>query len=173
LRAQRLWFHERRFVKIFLQEIVAGASSSVYTDDLRRRAAAGADVAAPGASHVHPETFVRSILTRRRLLAITVLPLPLAAAAFLDETTLAEFGMKDFEAYAWQGLVVPAAAPPAALAMPSMAFGAALGSAAVDARFQTLGLEAPSGTPAPMAAYAKTERDKWRQVIRASNIRLG
>jgi len=54
----------------------------------------------------------------------------------------------------------------------SKALVAALGTTAVKARFQTLGLEALSSTPAQMAAYAKTERDKWGQVIRANNIRL-
>ena len=86
--------------------------------------------------------------------------------------TLAEQGMKSFEAYAWQGLVVPAATPPGAIAALSKALGQALDSTAVKARFQTLGLEAIPSTPAQMAAYAKAEREKWGQVIRASNIRL-
>ena len=40
------------------------------------------------------------------------------------------------------------------------------------ARFQTLGLEAIPSTSAQMGAYAKSERDKWAKVIRASNIRM-
>ena len=97
---------------------------------------------------------------------------PKRVAGFDTVPTLAEQGLKDFEAYAWQGLVVPAASPPAAVAALSKALVAALGTTAVKARFQTLGLEALSSTPAQMAAYAKTERDKWGQVIRANNIRL-
>jgi tripartite-type tricarboxylate transporter receptor subunit TctC len=97
---------------------------------------------------------------------------PKRVAGFDTVPTLAEQGLKDFEAYAWQGLVVPAATPPAAVAALSKALVAALGTTAVKARFQTLGLEALSSTPAQMAAYAKTERDKWGQVIRANNIRL-
>ena len=97
---------------------------------------------------------------------------PKRVASFDTVPTLAEQGLKDFEAYAWQGLVVPAATPPAAVAALSKALVAALGTTAVKARFQTLGLEALSSTPAQMAAYAKTERDKWGQVIRANNIRL-
>jgi len=42
----------------------------------------------------------------------------------------------------------------------------------VKARFQTLGLEAIPSTPAQMAAYTKSERDKWGTVIRASGIKL-
>ena len=96
---------------------------------------------------------------------------PKRVASFDTVPTLAEQGLKDFEAYAWQGLVVPAATPPAAVAALSKALVAALGTTAVKARFQTLGLEALSSTPAQMAAYAKTERDKWGQVIRANNIK--
>ena len=97
---------------------------------------------------------------------------PKRVSGFDTVPTLAEQGLKDFEAYAWQGLVVPAATPPEAVAALSKALTASLGTTAVKARFQTLGLEALSSTPAQMAAYAKSERAKWGQVIRANNIRL-
>jgi tripartite-type tricarboxylate transporter receptor subunit TctC len=35
-----------------------------------------------------------------------------------------------------------------------------------------LGLEPTPSTPAQMASYAKAEREKWAQVIRASGIKL-
>jgi len=97
---------------------------------------------------------------------------PKRIATFSSLPTLAEQGMKGFEAYAWQGLVVPAATPPEAVATLSKALLAALDSTEVKARFQTLGLEAIPSTPAQMATYAKAEREKWAKVIRASNIRL-
>lgn len=97
---------------------------------------------------------------------------PKRIATFNTLPTLAEQGLKGFEAYAWQGLVVPAATPPEAVAALSKALLAALDSTEVKARFQTLGLEAIPSTPAQMAAYAKAEREKWAKVIRASNIRL-
>ena len=97
---------------------------------------------------------------------------PKRVAGFETIPTLAEQGMGGFEAYAWQGLAVPAATPPATVATLSKALQTALDTTAVKARFQTLGLEALPGTPAQMAAYAKSEREKWGQVIRASNIRL-
>jgi len=93
-------------------------------------------------------------------------------ASFETVPTLAEQGMKGFEAYAWQGLVVPLATPPEAVAALNKALLAALETTAVKARFQTLGLEAIPSTPAQMAAYAKSEREKWGQLIRTSNIRL-
>jgi len=97
---------------------------------------------------------------------------PRRIATFSSLPTLAEQGMKGFEAYAWQGLVVPAATPPEAVNALSKALMAALDSTEVKARFQTLGLEAIPSTPAQMASYAKAEREKWAKVIRASNIRL-
>lgn len=97
---------------------------------------------------------------------------PKRLGSFETVPTLAEQGMKGFEAYAWQGLVVPMATPPAAVAALNKALLAALETTAVKARFQTLGLEAIPSTPAQMAAYAKSEREKWGQLIRTSNIRL-
>jgi tripartite-type tricarboxylate transporter receptor subunit TctC len=86
--------------------------------------------------------------------------------------TFNEQGLKSFEAFAWQGLAVPAGTPPQAIAALNKALLAALDSTVVKARFQVLGLEATPSTPAQMAAYAQAERAKWGQVIRASNIRL-
>lgn len=86
--------------------------------------------------------------------------------------TLGEQGLKGFEAYAWQGLVVPTGTPPQVVAQLSKALLAALDTVAVKARFQALGLEAIPSTPEQMGAYAKAEREKWSKVIRASNIHL-
>lgn len=97
---------------------------------------------------------------------------PKRLASFPEIPTLSEQGLKGFEAYAWQGLVVPAATPTDVIAALNKAMVAALNSTAVRARFQTLGLEAIPSTPAQMTAYAKAEREKWGQVIRAANIRL-
>ena len=85
---------------------------------------------------------------------------------------MARQGLKGFEAYAWQGLVVPAATPKPVVDPLSKALLAALDATAVKARFQTLGLETIPSTPREMADYARVERDKWREVIRAANIKL-
>lgn len=86
--------------------------------------------------------------------------------------TLAEQGLKGFEAYAWQGLVVPTGTPSDVVSKISKSLLEALNSTAVKARFQVLGLEAIPGSPAQMATYAKAEREKWAQVIRTSGIKL-
>ena len=86
--------------------------------------------------------------------------------------TLAEQGVKNFEAFAWQGLVVPAGTSDDVLAKLNKALVAALDSTPVKARFQTLGLEPLPGTPEQMATYARTERGRWGALIQANNIRL-
>ena len=89
-----------------------------------------------------------------------------------DVPTLAEQGLPGFEAYAWQGLVVPTATPAPVVAQWHAALQQALDSTYVKARFQTLGLEPLPGTPQQMAAYAKAERARWGQLIKASGIKL-
>lgn len=91
---------------------------------------------------------------------------------FPDIPTLAEQGLTGFEAYAWQGLVVPSGTPAAQVAEFAKALQAALNSTPVKARFQTLSLEALPGTPEQMSAYVKSERERWGQLIKANNIRL-
>lgn len=86
--------------------------------------------------------------------------------------TLDEQGLKGFEAYAWQGLVAPAGTPADVIGKLNKTLVDALNSTSVKARFQVLGLEPTPSTPAQMAAYAKAEREKWAQVIRASGIKL-
>ena len=86
--------------------------------------------------------------------------------------TLAEQGLADYEAYAWQGLSVPAGTPPATIARLNKALVAALNTESVKARFLALGVEGLPGTPEQMAAYAKTERERWGRLIRANNIRI-
>lgn len=97
---------------------------------------------------------------------------PKRVAGFDSVPTLDEQGIKGFEAYAWQGLVVPTGTPPGVIAVLNKALNDALGSTDVKARFQTLGLEAIPSTPEQMTAYARGEREKWGKVIRASNIHL-
>lgn len=86
--------------------------------------------------------------------------------------TLDEQGLKGFEAYAWQGLVAPAGTPADVIGKLNKTLVDALNSTSVKARFQVLGLEPTPSTPAQMAAYARAEREKWAQVIRASGIKL-
>ncbi|MBE7939891.1 MULTISPECIES: tripartite tricarboxylate transporter substrate binding protein [Ramlibacter] len=97
---------------------------------------------------------------------------PRRVVNFENIPTLSEQGMKGFEAYAWQGVVMPAATPPEVVKKFSEALQKAMASTQVRARLQVLGLEPIPGSPAEMAKYAAAERTKWGQVIRANNIRV-
>src|SRR5690606_19148016 len=86
--------------------------------------------------------------------------------------TLQEQGLKGFEAYAWQGLVAPDGTPKAVIDHLTRALNGALASEAVKQRFKALGLEAIPSTPQEMADYAKSEREKWGEVIKANKLKL-
>jgi tripartite-type tricarboxylate transporter receptor subunit TctC len=86
--------------------------------------------------------------------------------------TLAEQGVTDFTAFAWQGLVVPAGTPADVVAKYSKALQAALDSTPVKARFQALGLEGMPGTPQQMASYTRQERDRWGKLVQSAGIKL-
>lgn len=97
---------------------------------------------------------------------------PQRVATMPEVPTLNEQGLKGFEGYAWQGLVVPTGTPPEVVNSLSKALQTALGSTTVKARLQALGVEPLPGTPAQMASYAKTEREKWGRVIKQVGVKL-
>ncbi|GGH54406.1 ABC transporter substrate-binding protein [Comamonas phosphati] len=89
-----------------------------------------------------------------------------------DVATLDEQGLKGFEAYAWQGVVVPAATPKDRVDILAKALHSALTAPEAKARLEGMGLEITPSSPEAMSAYAHAERAKWSQVIKASNIKL-
>jgi len=89
-----------------------------------------------------------------------------------DVPTFEEQGLKDVEAHAWQGLVVPAGTPADVVARLNKALVASLNATAVKARLQTMALEPLPGTPQQMTDYARAERARWAKVIREANIKL-
>jgi tripartite-type tricarboxylate transporter receptor subunit TctC len=114
---------------------------------------------------------VQQHITSGKLRAIGVAS-PARLKTFGDIPTIAEQGLTGFEAFAWQGLVVPTGTSPDVVAKLSKALQEALDSTPVKARFQTLSLEALPGTPQQMASYAAAERERWGKLIQANNIRL-
>jgi tripartite-type tricarboxylate transporter receptor subunit TctC len=93
-------------------------------------------------------------------------------ATLPDVPTLAEQGLSGFEAYAWQGLSVPAGTPLETVTKLNKALVEALSSTALKARFQALGVEGLPGTPAQMASYVKSERERWGRLIRDNGIKV-
>ena len=97
---------------------------------------------------------------------------PSRLATMPDVPTIGEQGVKDFTAYAWQGLVVPTGTSAEVVSKLSKSLQDALNSTPVKARFQSLALEAMPGTPQQMTAYVDAERERWGKVIKANSIRL-
>ena len=89
-----------------------------------------------------------------------------------DVATISEQGIKGFEGYAWQGLVVPTGTSAEFTGQLAKALQTALNSTTVKARLQALGVEPLPGTPAQMAAFSGSERDKWGRVIKQGGVRL-
>jgi tripartite-type tricarboxylate transporter receptor subunit TctC len=89
-----------------------------------------------------------------------------------DIPTFEEQGLKDVEAHAWQGLVVPSGTPADVVTRLNKALVAALNATPVKARLQTMALEPMPGTPQQMTDYARAERIRWARIIREANIKL-
>ncbi|MGH8781792.1 Bug family tripartite tricarboxylate transporter substrate binding protein [Paraburkholderia sp.] len=84
--------------------------------------------------------------------------------------TLAESGLKGYEATSWNGLSLPGGTPDAivdALAKDAAAVGA---SPDVRKKLLDLGADARSSTPAEMTARVKADQDKWKVVIDKAGI---
>jgi len=94
------------------------------------------------------------------------------AEAFPDIPTLIELGLPDFEAYAWQGIVVPKGTPASVIDTLNKAVRFALTSPAVLEKFKVMGLEAIPSTPQEMAKYSREEEAKWAKVIHDSGIKV-
>jgi tripartite-type tricarboxylate transporter receptor subunit TctC len=114
----------------------------------------------------------RSVLTEGALR-----PLAVASASRLpglpDVPTVSEaLGLKGFEAYAWQGVVVPAKTPEPIVARLTDVIGAALKQDAVRNRMIEIGLDPLSGGPAEFNALLKSERDLWWPIIKELGITL-
>ena len=110
-------------------------------------------------------------INSKKLKAIAVAS-PARLSTMPDVPTAHEQGLKGFEGYAWQGLVVPTGTPPEATAKFAHALQQALGQTVVKARLQAMGLETLPGTPEHMASYARAERDKWGAVITKIGVKL-
>ncbi|MBX3622780.1 MAG: tripartite tricarboxylate transporter substrate binding protein [Rhizobacter sp.] len=86
--------------------------------------------------------------------------------------TLAEQGLKDFDASVFFGIVAPAGTPQPVVAKLNAAFTAVLQSPEVRSRLEQQGLEHPADyTPGQLVAYMHKEAERWREVIKVSGAR--
>jgi tripartite-type tricarboxylate transporter receptor subunit TctC len=89
-----------------------------------------------------------------------------------DIPTIAESGVAGFDVFSWFGLFVPARTPRDVLAKINADTNAALAHPPVKSRFEELGATPKGSTPAQLAAFLKSETDKWGPVIAEARIRV-
>ncbi|WP_338662139.1 tripartite tricarboxylate transporter substrate binding protein [Pararoseomonas sp. SCSIO 73927] len=87
-------------------------------------------------------------------------------------TVQAALNLRNFEAFAWQGVVVPKATPDAVVAQLTRELDASVKDGAVRARMQQIGLEPLTGGPAEFEALLERERGVWLPLIRDLGITL-
>jgi tripartite-type tricarboxylate transporter receptor subunit TctC len=111
------------------------------------------------------------------LRAGSIRPLVACASAPLSSlpgvpTVQEALGVAGFEAYAWQGLVVPRATPEPLVERLAAVLAATLRQEPVLARIRELGFEPLSGGPADMRRLTEAERAGWVPLIRTLGLTL-
>ncbi len=105
-----------------------------------------------------------------------VRPLAVANAKRLpqlpDVPTFAELGIKNVEAAALVGMVVPAATPADVVAALNKQVVAAIQAPEVNKKLVDFGVEPVGNTPAQFAELLKSETVRWHKLIRDLNITL-
>jgi len=91
--------------------------------------------------------------------------------ALPDTPTIAESGVRGYEAATWYGLLAPAHTPVAAVALLHESIVKILGDAALRQKLVDQGFDPVGDSPEEFAAYIKSEIAKWAKVIRDADIR--
>lgn len=86
--------------------------------------------------------------------------------------TIAEQGVPGFESGTWQGVLVPAATPPAIVARLSTELTRIIRSPDIRARLTAQGAEVYTMTPAEFAAFFDREQKRWAAVVAAGGVKL-
>jgi tripartite-type tricarboxylate transporter receptor subunit TctC len=96
---------------------------------------------------------------------------PERVAAAPDVPTIGET-IKGFEATGWQGLYAPAATPRAIVDKIATEVKRIFSDPAVKAALENVGGEPAAMTPDAFAAFARAERVKWAEVVKAAGVRI-
>lgn len=88
-----------------------------------------------------------------------------------DVPTLAESGLKDFEATSWIGLLAPAGTPPAIINRYHEEMVRILNSPDIQKRLHEMEFEIVAGTPKQFSDWIGTEIVRWGKVIKATGAK--
>ena len=89
-----------------------------------------------------------------------------------DVPTVAEAAIPGFEASTWWGILAPAGTPATVVSEINGKLSVALTQRDMMERIAALGADLVGGPPERLAAHLNAEIPKWREVVRAANIRL-
>jgi tripartite-type tricarboxylate transporter receptor subunit TctC len=96
---------------------------------------------------------------------------PKRSALVPDVPTIAESGVKGYDAYSWAGVFAPAGTPKEILVKVNGDIVKALSDPEVKKRLLEAGAEAAPGTPEQFGAFLKGEIAKWGKVVKDANIK--
>jgi tripartite-type tricarboxylate transporter receptor subunit TctC len=88
-----------------------------------------------------------------------------------DVPTIAEAGVKGYDAYSWAGVFAPAGTPKEIVLKANADIVKALSQPDVKQRLHDAGAEAAPGTPEQFGAFLKSEIAKWGKVVKDGNIK--
>ena len=86
--------------------------------------------------------------------------------------TVAEAAIPGFEASTWWGILAPAGTPSAVVTEINGKLAQALAQRDIAQRVAALGADLVGGPPQRLAEHLRAEIPKWREVVRAADIRL-
>ena len=91
-------------------------------------------------------------------------------AMFPAVPTFGESGVPGFESGAWNGVVVPARTPPAAIARLNAALLAALNAPEVRQKLEEQGTQVLGSSPQDYGRFLRTEAERWAAVARKARL---
>lgn len=91
--------------------------------------------------------------------------------AFPDVPTMKEAGFPDLISYSWFGISVPAKTPASIVERLATEMQAVLKEPAVIKRWEEIGAESSTMTPAEVTRFIQAEIDKWTPVVKASGAK--
>lgn len=120
-------------------------------------------------SHVDQLTASMAYIQSGRIRALAVTT-DKRAPLLPNVPTLAEQGLKGFDATTIVGIFAPAKTPPAIIDRVNAAVVQVLGRAAVKERFASLGAETVGNSPEQFGSYVQNDFERWAKVVKAANI---
>ena len=94
------------------------------------------------------------------------------SSAAPDVPTMAEAGLKEYNAVGWQGIMVAAGTPAPVIARLNAEIGKVLADPALRERFASQGIEIVGGTPQQFGEFIRRDTQKWGEAVTASGAKL-